>query len=227
MDRDGFVELCLQPQLEGMEEDVERARILIDAALEMGHAAVGVLAPPAHMGSLKQLSDERVAVGAIIDVDSLPQLRSELSRTRGAEIVVVRGKNEKLTRVALESKRVDVVLSPYATDRLNHIHAKIARDNRTAIALSLRECITRRGGARSRVLAGYRECVKLWRKLSFPLVLTAEPTDVFSLRCKKEVEAISGLFGLEGRELKCVLRESMEVMRRARSELPEGIEVLD
>jgi len=225
--RAGFVELCLQPRLEGVEKDIERARTLIDMALEMGHAAVGVLAPPAHVRSLKQLSDERVAVGVIIDVNSVPQLRDELSRTRGAEIVVVRGKNEKLTRVALESRRADVVLSPYATDRLNHIHAKIARDNRIAIALSLRECIMQRGGARSRVLAGYRECVKLWRKLSFPLVLTAEPTDVLSLRCKKEVEAISGLFGLEGREFECVLREGMEVMRRARSELPEGIEVLD
>jgi len=226
VDRAGFVELCLQPRLEGAEENVESVRILIDAAFEMGHAAVGVLVPPPHVDSLRHFSNEKVIVGAIIDANSVPQLRDELSRTRGAEIVVVRGKNEKLTRLALESKRVDVVLSPYATDRLNHIHVKIARETRTAIALSLRECITRRGGARSRVLAGYRECIKLWRKIPFPLVLTAEPTDVPSLRCKKEVEAISALFGLEGEELECVLKEGMETMRRARSELPEGIEVL-
>ena len=226
MSEANFVELCLQPRLKGTQGDIEAARTLVDAAFRIGYTQVGVLVP--HMlRPLRELSEKNVIVGIIIDVGSVSELKDALLRTRDAEMVVVRAGSEKLTRAALESKKADVVMSPYSGERLNQVHARIARDNCVAIALSLRECIERRGGARSKVLSGYRECVQLWRKLSFPLVLTTEPSHVLELRCSREVEALCSLFGMHKGEVKNVLSSGESTIKRARSELPDGIEVPD
>ncbi len=221
MSENGPVELCVQPAM------IEDAQTLVDAAFHMGYKRLGVLIPHHRLEVPHHLSNGNVLVGVIVDAGSVGELKDALARVRNTELVVVRARSERLCRVALESKKTHIVMSPYPEDRLNQVHARLARDNGIAIALSLRACIEKRGSVRSRLLSGYRECVRLWRKFSFPLVLTTEPRDVLDLRCVREVEALCGLFGMEREEVKRAHSQGEQLFKRVRSRLPEGIEVVD
>lgn len=116
------------------------------------------------------------------------------------DVLLVHGGDLKINRAALEDPRVDVLAHPYHGRRdsgFNHVLAKKAAENKVAVEINLGYFLRNRNHRRQKVLAQFRELVKLKSKFNFSLVITSGARSLYDLRSPRDLMALSKCFGMD------------------------------
>lgn len=89
-------------------------------------------------------------------------------------VLLARGGDLRMNRVAVETKEVDILTHPehgrYDCG-MNHVMAKLAKKNNVAIEINFREILTSTKKTRSRILASMCDNIALAKKYKMPIIL--------------------------------------------------------
>jgi RNase P/RNase MRP subunit p30 len=127
-----------------------------------------------------------------IDIFDVPltKLRDEIKKKEGK--IVVLGGDEKLNRLALEIKKVDILLSPETNSREDNVHyrkaglnqvlCKLAKENDVAIGFDFARLIRSEGKERGKILGRMFFNYKLCKKYKIKMIFSSFSKNKFELR---------------------------------------------
>ena len=129
-------------------------------------------------------------------VSSVTELKDNIRKYRPkVTVLCVHGGDERINRVAVEDRRVDILCHPEDGDSsgLNHVMAMYATKNNVAIGFNMGAIIHNRGGPRSRIFSFMSKNLKLARRYNVPVVLTSNAYSIYDLRAPREMMALASL----------------------------------
>jgi ribonuclease P/MRP protein subunit RPP1 len=198
------------------------ARYARDAA-RFGFDGVVVRARDAGDGGPSVASvGERYRVDVVDAVEVTGADRSAVSGAIGnyrpkTTLLLVRGGDDDLNRLAVEQPRVDVLTRPMAGDGgFNHVLARAAGDNGVRVEFDLGPVLRSDGGRRVQTLQDLRLLRKLVRKYDVPYVVSANPGSQLELRAPRELVAVGEVVGFDPEEIRTGLREWGRLAERNR-----------
>ncbi|MGA9206115.1 RNase P subunit p30 family protein, partial [Methanoregula sp.] len=93
----------------------------------------------------------------------------------------------------------------------DHVVARIAAENITAIDIDLSPLISGRGHPRQKAIHRYLDLMVLHRRFEFPLTISSSARSVLGLRAVREVAGLCSLFGMDETDV----REALAGVGRA------------
>lgn len=158
---------------------------------------------------------------------SLNQIKkpSEVKKLNNLDrLVIARGLNEESNRAILESKSVDILLSPesiserdfihFRNSGLNQVLCKLAKKNDIAIGFDFGFLI--RSGKKETLLGRMMQNVILCRKYKLKIVLGSFASNSNEIRNKSEIMSFGKVIGMNGKEIKEALnfRKKEEMIKK-------------
>jgi len=126
------------------------------------------------------------------------QSRAKKCRGTGTVVSVQAGDNGFIRTVA-NTRGVHILRGIYAADKhaFDHVTAKIAADNNTAIDIDLAPIIFGRGHQRQKAIHRYLDVMVLERRFEFPLTISSSARSVLGMRAVREMTGLCSLFGMD------------------------------
>tara|TARA_Y100000310_G_C20651012_1_gene799439 strand:+ start:1417 stop:1908 length:492 start_codon:yes stop_codon:yes gene_type:complete len=131
------------------------------------------------------------------------KLRNKIQKNK--ELVVVQGGDEKVNRLAVETRKVDVLLSPeknskkdfmfFRNSGLNQVLCKLANKNKIAIGFSFSDVLNSKGRGRSKILARMAQNVKLCKKYKVKMMFSSFAKDKYELRSETILASFAKILG--------------------------------
>jgi len=125
------------------------------------------------------------------------------------KFVVVKGGNDKVNRMAVSSKKCDILLDPHLGRRddflhnrnsgLNQVLCKLAKENNVAIGFGFSSVLHSKD---YRELGRIKQNIKLCRKYKLKMVVGNFSQNKSELRGEMDVKAMFKVLGMTGKELK-------------------------
>ncbi len=148
------------------------------------------------------------------------ELKKLLNRRREFDLLLVRGGTNFMNRIAVENRGVDILTHPDYERKdcgINHVLARLAKENEVAIEINFREVLNSEGLARKNVLANHMEIIRLYKKFRFPLIISSGALSHWQIKDPKVLISYLVTLGLEMKEAKEALRESpRKIIERAK-----------
>ena len=140
------------------------------------------------------------------------QNRIKKSRGSGAVVSVQMGDNG-FNRAVAGTNGVHIIRGIGAADKraFDHVVARIAAENITAIDIDLSPLISGRGHLRQKAIHRYLDLMVLHRRFEFPLTISSSARSVLGLRAVREVTGLCSLFGMDETDV----REALAGVGRA------------
>jgi ribonuclease P/MRP protein subunit RPP1 len=134
------------------------------------------------------------------------QNRAKKSRGTGAVVSVQMGDNG-FNRAVAGTTGVHILRGIGAADKraFDHVAARIAADNTTALDIDLSPLIFGRGHLRQKTIHRYLDLMVLHRRFEFPLTLSSSARSVLGLRAVREVAGLCSLFGMDETDVEAAL----------------------
>ncbi|MGA9030070.1 MAG: RNase P subunit p30 family protein [Methanoregula sp.] len=134
------------------------------------------------------------------------QNRVKKSRSTGAVVSVQMGDNG-FNRAVAGTTGVHILRGIGAADKraFDHVAARIAADNITAIDIDLSPLISGRGHLRQKAIHRYLDLIVLHRRFEFPLTISSSARSVLGLRAVREVTGLCSLFGMDETDVRAAL----------------------
>lgn len=124
---------------------------------------------------------------------------------RKFDVLLARGGDLKLNRLACETAEVDILTHPgyeRFDSGLNHVLVKEAAKNNVAIEVNFREILITSKNTRSRVLSNIGNNLKLAKKYHAPVILCSGAISHFELRSPECLISMANQLGLELKDAK-------------------------
>lgn len=121
------------------------------------------------------------------------------------DILLARGGDIKMNRIACSYKGVDILTHPsYGRNDcgLDHVSAKFASQNKVAIEINFREILISSKKSRSQIIKNFMEIVELSKKYEFPLIACSGAISHFEICDKFVLSSFLNLLGLEMKDAK-------------------------
>lgn len=122
----------------------------------------------------KALEKVNIEIFLGFEARNLRELRQLADMRRMFDVLLAHGGDLDMNRAAVETKEVDILTHPehgrYDCG-MNHVMAKLAKENEVAIEINLREILTSTKKTRSRVLANMRDNIELAKKYKMHVIL--------------------------------------------------------
>ena len=138
----------------------------------------------------------------IIDTKS-EKLRSEIQKTK--DLVVIQGGDDKINRLAVENKKVDILLNPEKgkerdfmfsrNSGLNQVLCKFASKNKVAIGFNFSDLINSKGKKRAKILGRMIQNVKLCKKYKLKMIFSSIDKDKYNLRSVSILKSFAKILG--------------------------------
>ncbi len=134
------------------------------------------------------------------------QNRVKKSRSTGAVVSVQMGDNG-FNRAVAGTTGVHILRGIGTADKraFDHVAARIAADNITAIDIDLSPLISGRGHLRQKAIHRYLDLMVLHRRFEFPLTISSSAKSVLGLRAVREVTGLCSLFGMDETDVRAAL----------------------
>jgi len=134
------------------------------------------------------------------------QNRVKKSRSTGAVVSVQMGDNG-FNRAVAGTTGVHILRGIGVADKraFDHVAARIAADNITAIDIDLSLLISGRGHPRQKAIHRYLDLIVLHRRFEFPLTISSSARSVLGLRAVREVTGLCSLFGMDETDVRAAL----------------------
>lgn len=136
---------------------------------------------------------------------SIKELNLLVKLRRMYDILLVRGGNLRLNRIACETPQVDILTHPELGRKdsgLDHVTMKLAVKNKVAIEINLREVTMVSKASRAKVIANITQNIKLAKKYGARIVTCSGVTSHWELKDPLCLASFATLFGLEIKEAK-------------------------
>jgi ribonuclease P/MRP protein subunit RPP1 len=174
----------------------------------------------AHMEKIKaEISKAQKKSGVEIllglEAGDSKELRRMIGMRDMFDVLLVHGGDIDFNREAVETKEVDILTHPEHgryDSGLNHVMAKLARQNSVAIEINFNEILSSSKKTRSRVMANMRDNVALAKKYKMPIVACSGAKSHWGMRDPMVMSSVAELLGLP-----------MGAAKDAVSRLPESI----
>ena len=126
------------------------------------------------------------------------QGRAKKSRGTGTLLSVRVGDNG-FNRAVAGTSGVHILRGIATADKLafDHVAAKIAADNSTALDIDLSPLIFGRGHLRQKAIHRYLDVMVLHRRFEFPLTISSSACSVLGLRAVREAAGLCSLIGMD------------------------------
>jgi ribonuclease P/MRP protein subunit RPP1 len=163
------------------------------------------------------------------------ELKFLAKRRKEFDVLLARGGNLQLNRVACETPEVDILTHPEfgrSDSGLNHVLAKLAAKNNVAIEINFREILVSSKATRSRILSHISRNVMLAKKFKAPIILCSGAISHFEMRDAYSLISMATQLGLELKEAKDAITKVpskiIEEIKKRRDErwIMPGVEVL-
>ncbi len=163
---------------------------------------------------------------------NLKELRILKKRRRNYDILLVSGGNLRLNRIACETPEVDILAHPNLGRKdagINHIMAKLARENSTAIEINFSLLKTKE---KTLVIKQFAEIIKICTKYDCNLIFSSGAFSKFDLKDPKVLISLGRVLGLELKEAKsCVSLIPQSIIKKIKERRSEkwimpGVKVL-
>jgi ribonuclease P/MRP protein subunit RPP1 len=143
------------------------------------------------------------------------ELRRLAEMRREFDVLLVHGGDIDLNRAAVETREVDILTHPEAGRYdcgMNHVMARLARQNNVAIEINMRGILMSGKKTRSRILSNMRDNVELAKKYMMPIIVCSGAISHWELRDPLCLSSIAQQLGLP-----------IKLAKDAVSAVPEGI----
>lgn len=136
----------------------------------------------------------------IIDVKE-EKLRSEIQKTKG--LVIIQGGNDKINRLSVENRKVDVLLSPEKdkskdfmfsrNSGLNQVLCKLAAKNRVSIGFNFSDILNSK--EKHKILGRMAQNVKLCKKYKVKIIFSSFAKSKYELRSDAILASFAKILG--------------------------------
>ncbi|MFH0711101.1 MAG: RNase P subunit p30 family protein, partial [Candidatus Aenigmatarchaeota archaeon] len=180
---------------------------------------------------------EKVGIDIFLGFEarSSRELASLIEKRKKFDVLLVRGGDVKLNRLAVETPEVDILTHPdyeRIDSGLNHVLVKLASENEVALEINFREILTTNGRTRSRILSNMKSNVTLAKKLHASIIMSCGAISHWELKSYQELISFGTQLGLELDEAKAaisripenILKKSSE--RRDKRWIAPGVKVI-
>ncbi len=139
--------------------------------------------------------------------------RAKKCRGTGTVVSVQVGDNGFIRTVA-NTRGVHILRGIYAADKhaFDHVTAKIAADNNTAVDIDLAPVIFGRGHQRQKAIHRYLDVMVLERRFEFPLTISSSARSMLGMRAVREMTGLCSLFGMDETGVQAALAGVARVM---------------
>lgn len=151
---------------------------------------------------------------------NLRELKYLVKRRREFEVLLVRGGDLKLNRIACETPEVDILTHPEYNrldPGLDHIAFKLASKNKVAIEMNFREILFSTKKNRSLILKNIAQNLRLAKKYKVPIIICSGAISQWELRAPECLISMACQLGLE-------LKEAKDAMSKVPQEIIKLIE---
>lgn len=189
---------------------------LIKEAIQLGFSGVSITYNIDNFNESKKYLEEiknqilldapqfQIDPGAEMYPKNPEDLKKKVRKFRNrTDVLLVHGGDLKINRAVCENIQVDILSRPYYKRRdcgINHVLAKEAARNNVAIELNVSDILKSWLTLRSKILAHFRDIVKLHKKFGFPLIITSGAASFYDIRSPEDLIALSKCFGLTHEE---------------------------
>lgn len=132
------------------------------------------------------------------------ELKKKVQRSRKkADIIMVRGGDNRINRAACEERNVDILSQPYRNRRdsgMNHVLSRQAAENDVAVEINLSSLLKTNLRYRHRIISQFRHIMDLKRKYGFSVVISSGARSSYDQRNPMDIFALSNCFGMTENE---------------------------
>jgi ribonuclease P/MRP protein subunit RPP1 len=202
-----ITDACVYPYPAG---DSSVSRLALEARAYGYDSIVAIDTPATEIYGVTVLSGIHLTNTAVKDV----QERARKAGGSGAVISVQAGDNG-FNRAVAGTKAISILRGIHEADRyaFDHVTAKIAADNMTAIDLDLSVLIAGRGHLRQKAIHRYRDLVVLQHRFEFPLTISSSARSVLGLRTVRELAGLCSVIGMDVSDTALALAGVDRIMR--------------
>ncbi|MBT4334699.1 hypothetical protein HOD61_02685 [archaeon] len=156
----------------------------------------------------KKLNIETEVV-EIIEVQT-NNFRSAVQKSKG--LVIIKGGNEKINRLAVENKQVDILLSPEDNNRkdsffikksgINQVMCRLAKSNGVSIGINFSDLLNSNGKERTIRLGRIIQNVKICKKFGVNMVIGTFANNKYELRSNDCLKSFAKVIGMNNSDVK-------------------------
>lgn len=149
------------------------------------------------------------------------ELRRLVNLRREYDVLLVRGYDLKLNRIAVETPEVDILTHPELNRKdsgFNHIMAKEATKNNVAIEINFRNILLSNKATRSLIIQNIVKNIKLCKKFKTPIIINSGSISHWQLKDPKVLISMGVLLGLELNEAKAAISNTPSMIIKQISE---------
>ena len=149
-----------------------------------------------------------VIPGMILGGIPAKEVQGRAKKTRGTGTVLSAQMGDNgFNRAVAGTSGVHILRGIAAADKqaFDHVAAKIAADNATALDIDLSPLIFGRGHLRQKAIHRYLDLMVLYRRFEFPLTLSSSARSVLGLRAVREATGLCSLFGMDETDVQAAL----------------------
>jgi ribonuclease P/MRP protein subunit RPP1 len=182
-------------------------------AREYGYDSIVALDTPA-----AEIYGVTVLAGMYLAGSTLKEVHERARKASVSGVVVsVQAGDNGFNRTVAGTKSVSLLRGIHKADRhaFDHVTAKIAADNMTAIDLDLSVLVAGRGPLRQKAIRRYRDIVILQHRFEFPITISSSARSVLGLRPVREVAGLCSVIGMDLSDTELALAGISRIMRQA------------
>ncbi len=156
----------------------------------------------------KELENSNLFFVDLITSKNPKELKKKIDIGKG--FVVVKGGDDEVNRISLESRRTDILLSPefnrerdfihFRNSGLNQVLCKLAKKNEIAIGFSFSDLMNARN--KEIILGRMMQNVFLCRKFKVRMVIGSFALKENEIKNRSELISFGNVIGMNGREIK-------------------------
>jgi len=186
---------------------------IVKTAKEFGYKGIGFISYPlkkeeedllkAEINRVSKEYNFEIYIG--FEATNKMELKKLLNRRREFDLLLVRGGMNFMNRIAVENRGVDILTHPDYERKdcgINHVLARLAKENEVAIEINFREVLNSEGLVRKNVLANHMEIIRLYKKFKFPLIISSGALSHWQIKDPKVLISYLVTLGLEMKEAK-------------------------
>jgi ribonuclease P/MRP protein subunit RPP1 len=162
------------------------------------------------MKQLTLIQDKEIEKKLKIETEKINIIRTTTNKLRkdiqnAKKPIIILGGDDKINRLALENKNVDILLSPERGRRkdymffrnagLNQVLCKIAQKNNVAIGFNFSDILNASDKERPKILARMAQNVKLCKKYKVKMIFSTFATEKYELRNNENLTNFSCFLG--------------------------------
>jgi len=219
-----FYDMHVHSAFSGGESTIEQ---IATRAKELGYSGICFSEYYESKSQIDKLKTEIEKVSKKVGIDVLlgfeardtSELKKLCNIRKMYDILLARGGDLKMNRVAVETAEVDILTHPEHKRYdcgMNHVMAKLAKKNGIAIEINFREILNSTKKSRSVVMSNMMNNVRLANKYKMPVITCSGAVTHWEMKDPMVLSAISILFGLSEKEgKKSVSEVPMEIIKES------------